>query len=456
MPAPRKLTPKPDLDRYLQLRGGRDGGYRYRRRVPKQFASVDTQKEIKLSLKTKDLAEARLRRDAQEEADNKRWAALMAGENRDRVAALYDAAVARARALGFQYKSGADLADSSSLAQLVNRIEMMQDLGGAGADPGDLAALIGAAEKPQTTVSDAFRVYVDEIEAAQKRVKSPAQYKGWLQSKQRPVNNFIAVVGDRPILQISREDAKLFWRHLNDRIDDGQIVVNTATRYLGTMRRLYSAYAEWLDDGAVVNPFRKLNFGKDVTRSRAPFETSWIVKQILKPGALASLNDQARAIVLTVLETGARPSEIANLLEAEIRLTDNVPHISIAPREGDDAREIKTDTSVRIIPLVGVALEAMRKHPKGFPRYRDKGNSLSAAVSKHFSAHGLFPSERHTFYSLRHSLEKRMVEADVDYGFRCLIMGHKTDRPKYGDGGKLEWQAEQLQKIALPFDAGIV
>jgi hypothetical protein len=43
---------------------------------------------------------------------------------------------------------------------------------------------------------------------------------------------------------------------------------------------------------------------------------------------------------------------------------------------------MKTDDSRRDIPLVGVALKVMRKHPEGFPRYRDKGR-LAVRARQH-------------------------------------------------------------------------
>jgi hypothetical protein len=73
--------------------------------------------------------------------------------------------------------------------------------------------------------------------------------------------------------------------------------------------------------------------------------------QVLRPGALAGMNDEARAVVLTIIETGARPSEICNLTEQVIKVGASVPHILIEPRlDPDDPREIKTTTSVRSLP----------------------------------------------------------------------------------------------------------
>ncbi|TPJ65980.1 integrase, partial [Mesorhizobium sp. B2-7-1] len=68
----------------------------------------------------------------------------------------------------------------------------------------------------------------------------------------------------------------------------------------------------------------------------------------------------------------------------------------------------------------------------------------------------LFPTENHTFYSLRHSFEDRMKNARLDEELRRMLMGHTIDRPKYGEGGEMKMWQEELMKIALPFDPDIV
>ena len=47
-----------------------------------------------------------------------------------------------------------------------------------------------------------------------------------------------------------------------------------------------------------------------------------------------------------------------------------------------------------------------------------------------------------------------MQEENIDYGLRCLLMGHKVDRPKYGDDGGLEYRRGELLKIAHPAPEG--
>jgi len=66
----------------------------------------------------------------------------------------------------------------------------------------------------------------------------------------------------------------------------------------------------------------------------------------------------------------------------------------------------------------------------------------------------LFPTPAHKVYSLRHSFEKRMRAAELDYGFRCMIMGHANSRPAYGDGGSMMYRRDQLMKIAHPVPEG--
>lgn len=101
----------------------------------------------------------------------------------------------------------------------------------------------------------------------------------------------------------------------------------------------------------------------------------------MAPGALDGLNDEARDVIYVVMETGCRPSEIANLSKTRIKLDADIPHIRIEP----EGRLLKTEHSGRDIPLVGRALEAMKRHRNGFPRYHDKGSTLSATLMKHRS-----------------------------------------------------------------------
>ena len=129
----------------------------------------------------------------------------------------------------------------------------------------------------------------------------------------------------------------------------------------------------------LVEFFKGLRLEGTSPRPAPPFSPWWIVNRLLAPGALDTMNAEERAVVLIMINTGARPSEIINLREARIVLNSSIPHIQLRP----DDRVLKTEQSYRDIPLVGIALDAMRQFPDGFPRYRDNGDNLSRAVNNY-------------------------------------------------------------------------
>jgi len=450
-----------DPDRYLVLKGER---YHYKRRVPTSLlVALGGDTHVRKSLKTMDLAVARVKRDEIEAADNRLWEALALGRPGPASRATHEAAVATALALRFAYKV-ADQVAEVPLRELLGRIDAVP----ANAPTRPIAdATLGLQPAPRLTVSEVFEIYVDVIATDELRGKSVEQRKAWRKVKERAKSNFIKIVGDIPLLDTTRDQALQFfdlWRKRiapSDReIAEGALVTHSpasGNRDVGNMRVLFSAYARHIGEMDRFNPFAGLSFEEDDERTRPPFSVEWITEHILAPGALSALNDQARRIFLTLVETGARPSEICNLLPRQIVLEHEVPHIVIAPRrERDDPREIKNSNSVRKVPLLGVSLAAMKASRGGFPDYQDKGTNLSATLMKHFRKNKLLPTPEHSVYSIRHSFEDRMKEAHVDDELRKLLMGHSLDRPRYGAGGGLELRREALSRITLPFGDEIV
>ena len=226
---------------------------------------------------------------------------------------------------------------------------------------------------------------------------------------------------------------------------------NSANRDLGNLRKLYRIYWTYEGQEERQNPFRELRFSDTDSDPTPPFSDYWVKTKILASGALDGLHEEAQLIFKVLIETGCRPSEIANLEPEDIHLEAEVPFISIRPKAN---RELKSRASKREVPLVGVALEAMHKAPNGFPHYKDKSSLLSASLMKAFKSRGLFEHEGQRIYSFRHAFEKLMLEGGLDYGLRCTLMGHKNNRPEYGDGGSLEFRRTELMKICH-YDEGI-
>jgi hypothetical protein len=104
-----------------------------------------------------------------------------------------------------------------------------------------------------------------------------------------------------------------------------------------------------------------------------------------------------------------------------------------------------------------MALAAMKKFPKGFPRYKDKEATMSSALNKFFRENNLFPTPNHKIYSFRHTFEDRLKEAGVGNELRRLLMGMQSTVPStapagHWNGGKLNCGKSNWPLIRLSSD----
>ncbi|MEP2841526.1 DUF6538 domain-containing protein [Roseibium sp.] len=441
-------------NRHLRQRGDK---WQYARRVPAHVVPFLGRARIEVSLKTDSLEVARMRRDAMEEADDKHWSALLAQTPLEAAEAQYKADKARCLALGFAWKSLTHLVDAAPLEEVIDRVMVARQSSRASRAQ-DANAVLGTARRPSPEVSRVLKTFFEDIAPDKLRTKSPQQQRTYKKVKQRAVNNFIAVCGDKAVDEITREDGQRFFSWWQDRVvgtTTTKMSPNSGNRDVGNMRKLLDDYYSLIGEEDRPNPFRNMRFRerKFDQVKRPPFPASWIRDRILTKEAFDGLNLQAACIAAAMIETGCRPSELCNLPPERIILSADVPYIDI---EYQEERELKTESSIRRIPLVGIALLAMKLCPKGFPRYRDKEENFSQIVRKHFRKRNLFPSDRHVIYSLRHSFEDRMKEGGLDAELRRLLMGHTIHREEYGEGGSLAYRQQELLKIALPFGADVL
>jgi site-specific recombinase XerD len=437
---------------YLEQRGHY---WYYKRRVPARYADIDTRRFSKSALHTDSLSVARTRRDAMADADEAFWGSawlekhgteIPSQEVGSAAACRHRSAKRLAKAMGFVFKPITALAEKAPLEDIADRAAA---IGGGQSFEREAEAVLGLTEQPSMRVSEALDLFFDKLVVSQIRKKSPDQVDKWKLPKKRSIARFIDLCGDLPMNQIERSHARAFYDLWGERLapKDGAkgMKPNSANRELGNLRKLYRDYWTYEGQENRENPFRNLRFANEDVETTPAFSDDWVRERILKPGVFDGLNREAKLIVYALIETGCRPSEIANLAPEDIRLDAEVPHISICPKQ---KRELKTKISRREIPLVGVSLAAIRQAPQGFPRYRERGYLLSASLMKAFKARDLLEVEGQRIYSFRNSFEKRMLEAGLDYGLRCTLMGHKNNRPEYGDGGSLEFRRNELERIA--------
>lgn len=453
-----------DPDRYLLKR---KGWYHYQRSVPVKLRAFYDGPLVRCSLSTQSLERAREQRDALARADDEYWHSLKeklrleaAGHAMDIEPATkrYELATARALSAGFRYRPLHELADPSLLDELVRRSLAVgeQSTADGRVIPEVADAMLGGVEEPKVPVSETMKIYQTKIAVGELANKSPEQKRLWKATKDRSLNYFVACKSDMAITDITRQDAQDYFEWWNNQISPTDPDIKpkspkTAARHFGDMRDLYSKYFAYMGQEERENPFRKLNFKTRKTKRRKypPFSNQWVREKILIREALEGLTSELQLVTYILIETGCRHGEIINLRPEDIRLDAKVPHIRIAER---DDRVFKTDdATLREIPLVGVALEAAKRAPQGFPKYHDKSNSFSAALGAAFERRGLFESPKHVIYSFRHSFEDRMKEAGIDFELRCLLMGHDNKRPEYGTGGSLEYRRNELMKIVHPY-----
>lgn len=453
-------------NRYLKQRGR---VWWYRRRVPEVYRLLDTRDVIETSLRTASLETARLRRDLVETENRTYWESLVASTLANEgdteatklaVTKRYESAVTHALMAGFQYVPAERLAQDAPLTEIVERLIAVDERRtDTGLRPRATEALLGGATEPIIRVSDALEILFDEIAVSDLLYKSEQQRRSWKKVKRTSVEYFIEVIGDLPMRDIERNAHAVKFQNwwiarMNPKEGSNELPVsaNTVNRHIGNLRSLYSRYFKHVGEEDRPNPFRNMYFKQKTQQTKPPFSSAWIRDQILRPGALSGWRADIQLIAYLLVETGCRPSEIINLQPEHIHVETDVPYIEIRGcSHGKARREVKTDMSERDIPLVGVSLEAARRAPRGFPHYFDRNELVSANLMKAFRTKGLLETPAHKIYSLRHSFEKRMQEANIDYQLRCALMGHKNTRPKYGDGGELSYRRNELLKIVLPY-----
>lgn len=419
------------------------GRWYFQKRVPKRFQHIDGRGLVRIALRTDSKVEAVAKAPQVEREVFAYWEALDAGRDAG-AAARYDAAVRLAQIRGFAYRSTEEIA-AGPLDDLMNRLEVLLGRDNTLAEPVEIAAVLGAVAPPVMTISEAMD---DFFTLAKDRLlnKSPAQAKRYETSRRLSVRNFAEVVGDKPLAEITRADAVAFRSWWQERVAEGRDPA-TANKHFGHLSDLMKTIAD-LRAIPLENPFANLRLKTAAARDAFPFSAPWIKTRLLAPGALDGLGQEARDVLLVMVNTGARPSEILGALAEDFAIGATIPHLRIRAREG---RTLKTDHSRRDVPLLGVSLAAATRLAEagGAVRYAHKGNVWSATVNKFLTEHGLRETPQHTAYGLRHSFEDRLLEAGVDDRIRAELMGHKYARPKYGVGGALETKRDMVARIAI-------
>lgn len=367
------------------------------------------------------------------------WEALLAG-NGEAAGQRLDAAREIARSRGLTYQPAIKILEGP-LEDMLRRVEAISAPKGR-PNVTEARALLGTVPDPGLTVSKALNLFW-QMTTSEMLGKSEDQVRRARNPVIKAIRNFIDVVGDKNIANITRDDMLDFRQWWAERLEAEDLTANSANKDLTHFGMVLKRVNE-LKRLNIDLPLGSLKFKQEDAGRRPPFSDTWISTKLLAPGALAGMNTEARCILLGMINTGYRPSEGAALLASHIHLEGDVPYIHILP----EGRQVKTKNAKRIIPLAGISLEALRECRNGFPRYRNKAG-LSATINNFLRENGLMETPDHVLYSLRHSFEDRLLAAGVDERIRRDLMGHALDRERYGSGASLEMARSLVQRIAL-------
>lgn len=321
----------------IQTRDGSVKGTLYLyKRVPKLYASVEPRRFIGISLHTDSPMEAKTKEAATWGKMDAAWEAKLAGESTDaeqRSAAARDLAEAR----GFRYIRSDQVA-KLPIKELRDRIAAIPGFKDQPDYPDmmEASAILGGAKEPPLTVSKALELYWT-LAKDKALGKSEDQLRRWKNSRMKAVKTFIAVVGDKAIKDISGDDMLDFRNWWIVRLEEEDLTPNSANKDLIHRGDVLRTVNRMKRLGPVL-PLTDLSFKQGEGNTRPPFSAKWITEKLLKAAALDGLHPEARAIVLTKVNTGCRPSELTALTPNTIRLDHNVHQFSIEP----EGRQVKS------------------------------------------------------------------------------------------------------------------
>lgn len=165
------------------------------------------------------------------------------------------------------------------------------------------------------------------------------------------------------------------------------------------------------------------------------------IQTIFSPSNFVKLSENARWAALIGLYTGARASEVGQLLVADVVMEAKLPCIRISD-EGEN-QKVKTEVSLRTVPLhpdllaLGfmdwVATRKAAGHKRLFPQAKGdalngQGNWITKAFSRHLTTIGKdWPKAKRGFHSLRKTFIQELQTLGVASELRAQIVGHELD-----------------------------
>ena len=289
---------------------------------------------------------------------------------------------------------------------------------------------------------------IDEALETYLRIKGRGKSDLFFSHTRRSIKYLTDCLGSRSLDQYTSADAA----QLRDWFVLRGLAIASIKRNFGSIKAVVNFVI--LEQGLTCsNPFNGVYLHSDnSSKKRKPIATNNL--KAIQAKCL-ELDDDLRHLVSLISDTGMRLSEATGLMNSDINLDCDYPHLVITPYPH---RSLKTLSSERIVPLVGQSLWAARRIIETstsiycFPRYTSSSgcnaNSASAAINKWIKT---VAGPEAVIHGLRHSFRDRLraVEASSEVIDQLGGWSLKTVGQGYGEGYKVEILSKWLEKIII-------
>ncbi|MCU1188746.1 tyrosine-type recombinase/integrase [Stenotrophomonas maltophilia] len=281
--------------------------------------------------------------------------------------------------------------------------------------------------------------------------------------KKSAIDGFVRTTGpDYPLPSINRIDLSNFYQSLADAGISTPTRVNKQS-YLGGFFDWLIAAGYYTDS----NPARShVSYGNSAKRKRRKLGfKAFDLKQIsllFAPSAFATLSPAARWAALLGLYTGARASEVGQLLVSDVQTEGGVAYIHI--NDDGEHQRLKSEASIRTVPIhadlmalgFGDHVASLPTSSRLFPQAKANavngaGNWISKAFTRHLAEHGkTWPKAKRGFHSLRKTVIQQMQGFGVASEMRAQIVGHELDDEHHPVYSREFTPAEKLNGLITP------
>jgi integrase len=237
------------------------------------------------------------------------------------------------------------------------------------------------------------------------RLKGEGKSDTFYRVAERNIAYVSDIIGDKDLNEYSSTDGAIF----RDAMIARGLAISSVKRIFSSVRSILNLIIR--EHGLqVTNPFSSTYMPEGTGLKKRPAISIESIREV--QNLCRSLDDDLRWLIALVSDTGMRLGEACGLRVNDIVLDDPIPHLHIRP---NSARGLKTNSSTRVIPLVGEALWGAQQAISAskteylFPRYTKKekanANSASATLNKWLRKH---TPKGCVIHSFRHSMRDRL------------------------------------------------